>query len=48
MNWERDENFGASTELQEALKIVYFACFHSVMNCELTFWWNSSHSAKIW
>jgi hypothetical protein len=48
MNWERDENFGASTGSQEALKIVSCACFHSVMNCELTFWGNSSHSAKIY
>jgi len=32
MNCERDENFGASAESEEALKIVYFACFHSVMN----------------
>jgi hypothetical protein len=29
------------------LKMVYYACFHSIMNCGLIFWGNSSNSTKI-
>ena len=32
--------------LQETLKMVYYAYFHSIMNCGSIFWGNCSHSAK--
>ena len=33
--------------LQESLKVFCYACFHSIMNYGLIFWWNSSHSENI-
>jgi hypothetical protein len=33
---------------QETLKMVYYAYFHSIMNYELIFGGNSSHSVKIY
>jgi hypothetical protein len=30
-----------------ALKMVYFACFHSVMSFGLIFWGNSTHSKCV-
>jgi hypothetical protein len=32
---------------QETLKMFCYAYFHSFMNYELIFWWNSSHNANI-
>jgi hypothetical protein len=32
---------------QETLKMIYNACFHSIVNYGLIFWGNSSHSAKM-
>ena len=32
---------------QDTLKIVYSAFVHSVMNCGLIYWWNSSNNANI-
>jgi len=33
--------------LQETVKMVYYACFHSIMNYCLIFWENPSNSTKM-